>query len=675
MPCDCCPNNDQVNWDFVTQSSIPLVRSPARVELHRTGLALALVAFLALLVVPATHAQTTAPASAVSTPPSEVTQTAPAPAPPPEKMAPEPTPKGSVGPTSAEAEVTAFDIAVRAPPVVRELLEKHLELQRYRAVTDLDDAELARLIVLAERNVRNLVGTLGYFSPDIRIAREGGATERPTIVVAVDPGEETRIGSVAMTFAGDIADSPDADAIAQRTEIQRDWRLPEKQTFTQDAWDGAKTQALRDLVARRYPAGRLAGSLADIDAPSHTAKLSVNLDSGPLYRLGPLKVSGVERYDPALVPRLARLKEGDVYDQSELVQAQFRLASSGYFDSAYMFIDPESDPLATPVQVQVREAKLQKVILGVGITTDSGPRASVEHTHNRVPGIGWRAITKLQLEKKSPFAQTEWTSIPNEASWSWGALGRVERINDDMLITQAQRLRFGRSQVGERIDRNIYLQYDRSNVQGSGMAGNTAAATGDGSALTANYVWTGRYFDSLPFPGKGYALGFELGAGTTLDQDRQPFTRTVARWLGIQPLTSGRIAVRAEAGAVLGKDTARIPSTQLFRTGGDTTVRGYGLRDIGIPLANGVVGPGRYVAVGSIEWQRPIKLQGRSSEFENTFFIDAGAVADKPQELRPSVGIGTGLRWRSPIGPLQIDLAYGVKVQQVRLHVSVGFVF
>ena len=244
-----------------------------------------------------------------------------------------------------------------------------------------------------------------------------------------------------------------------------------------------------------------------------------------------------------------------------------------------------------------------------------------------------------------------------------------------MLITQAQRLRFGRSQVGERIDRNIYLQYDRSNVQGSGISGNTAAATGDGSALTANYLWTGRYFDSLPFPGKGYALGFELGAGTTLGQDRQPFTRTVGRWLGIQPLTNGRIAMRAEAGAVLGKDTARIPSTQLFRTGGDTTVRGYGLRDIGIPLANGVVGPGRYVAVGSIEWQRPIKLKGRASEFENTFFIDAGAVADKPQELRPSVGIGTGLRWKSPIGPLQIDLAYGVKVKQVRLHVSVGFVF
>ena len=625
---------------------------------------------MALLLAPPTRAQTTP-----STPPSGVTQTAPAPEPPPAKVEPPPTPRGSVGPTSAEPEVTAFDITVRAPPTVREMLEKHLELQRYRAVTDLDEAELARLIVLAERNVRNLVGTLGYFSPDIGITREGGAGQRPTIVVAVDPGKATQIGPVAITFAGDIAESPDVDAIAQRARIQRNWRLPAGQRFTQDAWDGAKTQALRELVARRYPAGKLAGSLADIDAPAQTASLTLSLDSGPLYRLGPLQVSGIERYDPVLVPRLARLNAGAVYDQSEMVRAQQRLASSGYFDSVYVFINPESDPLAAPVQVQVREAKLQKVIFGVGLTTDSGPRASVEHTYQRLPAIGWRAVSKVQLERKSPFVQTEWTAVPDEAGWRWSGLGRAERLNDNELITQDQRLRFGRSQLGERIDRNIYLQYERASVHGTGLAGNSAAQTGDGSALTANYIWTGRYFDSLPFPGGGYGVGVELGGGTTLGQDRQPFTRTVGRWLGIRPLEQGRIAIRAEAGAVLGKDTARIPTTQLFRTGGDTTVRGYGLREIGIPLANGVIGPGRYLAVGSVEWQRPLLRDGRPSEFENTLFVDAGAVADKFQHLRPSVGIGTGLRWKSPIGPLQIDLAYGVKVRKVRLHVSVGFVF
>lgn len=585
------------------------------------------------------------------------------------------TPAGSVGPTQALKEVKAFEIEVRAPDVVRQLLERHLELQRYQAVTDLDEAEIARLIVLAERNVRNLVGTLGYFSPTISIIQEGAAPKRLTIVVAVDPGELTRIQNVTINFSGDIAASSDPDAVAQREEIRSDWRLPEGQRFTQDNWDSAKTQALRGLVVRRYPAGRLADSLADIDPATQSAHLSLRLDSGPLYRLGPMQVSGIQRYDPLLVPRLARLPPGSVYDQSRLVEAQQRLAASGYFDSTAIFVDPDSDPAAAPVQVQVREAPLQKVVLGVGITTDSGPRASVEHTHHRVPGIGWRAVTKLQLERKSPFAQTEWTAIPGEDGWRWGVLGRTERVDDDELVTRAQRLRVGRSQAGDSIDRNVYLQYDRANVQVVSATAITRSDIGDGSALSANYVWTGRYFDSLPFPSKGYGLGFELGGGVTLGNERKPFLRTTGRWLGVKSLTNGRLALRAEAGAVVAADSARIPSTQLFRTGGDSTVRGYGYRDIGVERAGGVTVPGRYLAVGSVEWQRPIRRNGLPTEWEHTLFIDAGSVAETPKELKAKVGVGTGVRWRSPIGPLQIDVAYGLEPKQLRLHMSVGFVF
>lgn len=591
-----------------------------------------------------------------------------------------------MGPASSAPEVAAFDISVRTPPAfadVRSLLETHLELQRYRAVTDLDDNELARLIVLAERNARNLVGTLGYFNPTIRITREAISGLRPTIVVAVEPGEATLTKDVSIRFSGAIAESDAPDVLAQRRDIERSWQLPAGQRFTQDRWDRAKTQALRQLTARRYPAGKLADSLADIDPADQSARLTVALESGPLYRLGNIDVSGVARYNPVLVPRLARLTPGAVYDQKELVEAQQRIASSGYFDSAYVFVDPTPDtgvvdPQAIPVQVQVREAKLQKIILGVGVTTDTGPRISLEHTHNRVPGTDWRAVTKLQLEKKTPYAQTEWTSLPDEANWRWIALARSERLDDGALITQGQRLRFGRTQSGERIDRNIYLQYNRAQVHGAGAVGSAASDTGDGSTLSANYVWTGRYFDSLPFPGSGYGLGAEIGGGTTLSDKRQPYVRTVGRWLGIHTLTQGRIAMRLEAGAVLARGSARIPATELFRTGGDSSVRGYGLRDIGIALANspGTIGPGHYMGVGSVEWQRPIRASnGLLTEWENTFFIDAGGVADRAKDLRPSVGVGTGVRWKSPIGPLQIDLAYGVKARQLRLHTSVGFVF
>jgi translocation and assembly module TamA len=591
--------------------------------------------------------------AALLLPPAALAQAEPAPA--------EPAP----GPS--------FELEIRAPAPARELLERHLELRRYREVPDLDDAELARLATLAERDARELLGTLGYFAPMVRITREAGV--RPTLVVEVELGEKTVVREVEISFEGAIAGATDASTVAQREGIRIGWGLPPGQGFTQRAWDDAKAQALRRLAAKRFLAGRIADSLADVDAATHQAGLGLRLDSGPVYRLGELQVQGVERYDPRLVPRLARLPAGSEYDRDQLVQAQLRLTGSGYYDSAFILVDPDDDPAAVPVQVTVREAKMQKVVLGVGVTTDSGARLSVEHRHNRLPAIGWRATSGLQLDRRLPFAQTEWTAIPDESGWRWSVLARAERLEDGDLVTQGRRLRFGRFRSQDHIDRNVYLQYDGASVRSNSGAAISNADAGAGSALSANYVWIGRYFDAMAAPASGFALGVEVGGGVTLGSDRSPFQRTLVRWLHLQPLSRGRLQLRAEGGAVLARASAQLPSTQLFRTGGDTTVRGYGFRDIGVALANGEVGPGRYMAVGSVEWQQPIRRGGVDSEFDSLLFVDAGAVANKLAELRAEVGIGTGVRWRSPIGPVQAALAYGVKPRKLRLHFSVGVLF
>jgi translocation and assembly module TamA len=570
----------------------------------------------------------------------------------------------------------SFTIDVRsADKPVRELLQRHLELQRFRDVPDLDDAELQRLLRLAERDARELLGTLGYFSPKLEIRREPAAAGAvPTVVVEVEPGTPTTVTEVDIRYEGDIQASEDPKAILQRAEIRDRWSLPVGRLFTQDAWNDAKRQALGTLVARRYPAGKVSDSSAEVDAAGNRARLGLRLDSGPLFHLGPLQVSGVERYDPVLVPRLAGLPAGAIYDQDQIQRAQLRLTGSGYFDSAFIYVDPQSDPVAAPVQVNVHEAPLHKVVLGVGASTDSGPRATAEYTHNRLPGLGWRAVTKLQIERKSPFLETELQAVPGEDLWRWGVSARVERLDDGVLVTQGQRLRVGRTRTDERIDRNIYLQFDRANVQVPAGAA-PPEDTGDGTALSANYIWTGRYFDRQPYPTQGFTAGMELGGGITLTGSKSPFQRTVVRWLEVHPFGRSRLQWRAEGGAVLARGTARVPATQLFRTGGDTTVRGYGLREIGVQRANGVVSPGRYLAVGSVEWQRPIRRGGVETNFEHALFVDGGAVADKVGALRPWWGVGSGVRVRSPLGPIQVDLAYGVKVHRFRLHFNLGTTF
>ena len=578
-------------------------------------------------------------------------------------------------PCAAQAQTQpSFDLVVRAPDALRVLLEKHLELRRYREVSDLDDAELARLVVLADKDARELLATQGFFSPEVTITREAGPP-RPKLVVAVEPGPATTVGAVQLDFEGDIATSTDPEAVAQREAIRKGWELPPGEGFTQARWDAAKAAALRRLLAERYPAGRIDYSLADVDAATRRANLGLKLASGAVFRLGEMKVTGMERYDPALVPRLARLPVGMVYDQDKLVQAQLRLAGSGYFDSAFLYVDPLSDPAAAPVQVTVREAPMQKVILGLGFTSDGGPRASLEHTYNRVPGIGWRAVTKLRAEKKNPYAQSEWMSIPDVDGWRWSVLGRAEKLDDDRLVTHSQRLRAGQLKSGDHIDRNVYVQYERSSVQNPRNVVLTAADTGDGSAVSVNYVWTGRYFDDLPDPSSGWGFGFELGGGLTLEGDNKLFQRTVVRGIWLKPLSGSRLQLRGELGAVIAQSDAELPATQLFRTGGDTTVRGYKYLDIGVPLPDNLVGPGRLLAVASAEWQRPIAWKGRPTAFEHTLFVDVGAVADKFNDLKPRAGIGTGVRWRSPVGPVDAAVAYGVEPRKLRLHITAGFTF
>ena len=566
----------------------------------------------------------------------------------------------------------AFLLQIEAPPAARQLLTDHLSLPRYSAVPDLDEAELDRILLMADREIRELLATRGYFTPRVDLRRN--SNQRPARVhVHVDPGPTTRVAQVHLGLTGAVAAGADALDRALAARLERDWGLPAGQVFTQEAWEAAKAAAVTRLQARRYPAAQVAASLAEVDALTAQARLDLRLDSGPHVRLGPMGITGLRHHPPLLVERIARLDPGSDYDRQLLQEAQQRLTDSGYFNSAFIHVDPDSDPRAAPVEVQVREAPLQRFVLALGVSTDSGPRASVEHRHLQVPGLGWRADSRLQLQARAPAVDTEWTGLPDARGWRLGVLARAERQRDGGQVTDAQRLRLGRSQSIGRIDRQWSVQWDQAHVSSAGAL--RPQDRGDGDAVAAQYGWTLRAFEPAASPRQGQGLALEVGTGWTLATPRTPFQRASARGLWLQPLAGVRIQWRAQAGAVLARGTARVPATQLFRTGGDTSVRGYGLRDIGARQPDGTIGPGRLLAVASAEWQWPIRRPGSTGLWEAAAFIDSGAVADRLRELAWHTGVGLGLRYASPVGPLRVDLAWGQRTQRLRLHLSVGVVF
>ena len=92
-----------------------------------------------------------------------------------------------------------------------------------------------------------------------------------------------------------------------------------------------------------------------------------------------------------------------------------------------------------------------------------------------------------------------------------------------------------------------------------------------------------------------------------------------------------------------------------------------------LALRDGAVTSGRVLLTGSVEVEHP--LTDRVPALLGALFVDAGNAADRWDKMRPVVGYGTGVHYRSPVGPLRVDVAYGQHVHQVRLHVSVGITF
>lgn len=565
---------------------------------------------------------------------------------------------------------------------VRALLQQHLELQRFRTLPDLQPSELRRLTSTLPDNARQLLATLGYFQPAIHVTQSDDSP--PAITVNVQPGVPTRVSSTRIALTG-----PGDGAARERRQarLQANFALQPGQAFTQRGWDDAKTQGLRQLQQRRYPGARIAASRADIDANAGQARLSVDYASGAAYRFGPLRIEGGERYDNEGIARIARLPTGEVYTQAALLDAQQRLAASGYYDSVFLTLDtdPAAAPtgeaaaeVAAPVTAHVRDAPLQKAVFGVGFSTDSGPRLSLDHTHNRLPGLGWRALSQVQLSNKLKSLSSNWSGLPHEDGWRWNGGAQLQREDTGSFVTDSTQWRLGQSKSSERVERSHWLQYDLSRSHGD-------TAPPMAAALSAHWGWTWLYFDNPTSPTRGWGLAAELGAGTTLRTAHDPFVRALLRWQGFVSLgrvrmseqlsRASRLALRLEGGTLLARRQAAIPTTQLFLTGGDATVRGYSWQSIGAHVQGGQIYGGRHMVVASVEWQRPIALRGNLTDFESATFIDLGAVGDTPAGMRPRVGVGAGLRWRSPVGPLQADLAWGVQSHQLRLHLRLGYSF
>jgi translocation and assembly module TamA len=582
------------------------------------------------------------------------------------------------------AQVALYQFEVVAPEPLDKLLETYLDLARFRKAPRSDAVtvvELDRLAAAAPAQARALLETEGYFNSTVTSERSTDTNGTPRVRLVVAPGPRTLVRDVALEANGALADAArrgDAVAAGQLIALRNFWPLRPGQPFRQATWNDAKNSTLAQLRAEGYPAATWQRTAAQVDAQANSAALDVVVDSGPLFRLGEIKVEGIERYDDDAVRRLATFAPGTPYREKLLLDYQERLVKAGLFQGASVEVDPDpARAAAAPVTVKVKEQTLQQATLGVGYSANTGPRVTLEHYHRRVFGTRWIAHNKFEFGPELKSFGTEFTSYPLDGYYRNLIAANGERLRSAEELRTSWTVRLGRSQDTGRIERLYYAEAVHARVD-------SALLSSSSDAVSANYQWVLRDLDNVLLPTRGYAVkaqgAFGHGSGReylpgpgTLTESKGPFGRAYGRVIWYQPLGSAWYATfRGEAGEVFAKSRIGVPDPLLFRAGGDESVRGYGYRTLG-PNINGAVASGRVLLTASAEVARPISERLPSVWW--AAFIDAGNAADRWVDLDPVLGYGLGLRWRSPVGPLRVDLAYGQEERRVRLHLSVGIAF
>ncbi|KVC79770.1 hypothetical protein WI76_16275 [Burkholderia ubonensis] len=556
-----------------------------------------------------------------------------------------------------------YDVEIDAPRAVRKLLKSHLDIARFGKRDDVSDDQFDFLVTATPQQVRDLTATEGYFSPVVRTdvrTRDG----KRSVQIAVDPGPQTVVSSVDLTFNGPVGSEDPKQEAATRFAFS----LKTGEPFTQAGWDAAKGAALRQLQSRRYLGAKITASEARVDPRTQRATLAVTFDSGPTFTIGKVDVEGVRRYPEKIVTNVNPLSEGEIYDVQRITELQRQLQNTPYYASVAIDVGNDTEkPDQTPVHVKVSEYPYNSVRGGVGYATDTGPHIQGAYTYLDTFGAAWPLTVSGRLDQIQQYGQVQLSMPPGSRAWTNSVLASY--TNTDVSDTRIYSARVGvqRTRTGQYIDYAYSLMFYQDRLKQNG-AGPTMSR-----ALVPQWAWTRRNVDDPLFPRSGNLIHAEAGFAIKNVLTDQTFIRGYARGQQYVPIGKRDLFVfRAELGGVFtsGSSTG-VPASLLFRAGGSNSVRGYGYQSIGNSVAGSVL-PTKYLTTGTAEYQHWF-----NRDWGAATFFDVGTATDAWGEkvFYKGVGVGVGARWRSPVGPINVDLAYGLRNHSVRPYLTLGIAF
>jgi translocation and assembly module TamA len=558
------------------------------------------------------------------------------------------------------------DVQVRGlDPVMTENVRRSLSLVDAIG-RDVSGRRMSYLVREAEAQTREALEPFGYYSPTITVERTRVPDAPVTVTISVLLGDPVRVRNFDVGIDGEGA----GDRYLQQ-EITA-FKPTRDQVFDHAIYESSKAQVTRRLAERGYFDADFTARRVEVTRADKAADVSLRWNSGMRYDMGKVTFAQTPRriVRDALLGKLVYWNEGEYYHQGRLDRLRKSLTSLDYFSR--IDIEPQPEKAVdgqVPVVVTLTPAKRDVYTAGVSYGTDSGAGvrfglerryvndrghkalAQIDYAQRRktatlqyrVPAFlwldGWYTASLQLADEQSQYADTRRLELVGSRS------GEINRHLTAIVSLHALRERW-RFPSGNPLDPEVPYQY----------------ASLLYPALTAEYIDADdRLYPRRALAGTATVRGGIQGVGSDATFLQ---LHTTARWIrGMGP--DNRLLLRGEYGHTFTNELFQIPLSLRYFAGGDRSVRGYGWREIG-PRNGDYAEGAKNVVTGSVEFERYFL-----PEWGGAAFVDFGDAYDGGT---PNLhyGVGIGARWRSPVGPVRVDVARGLTGDEAGWTVSLN---
>jgi translocation and assembly module TamA len=547
----------------------------------------------------------------------------------------------------------------------REAVEATLELNEYEK-RDIKSAQLRAAYKEAESQIRLALEPFGFYEVEVDSALTGDEQNGWKAKFTVRPGEPAIVRSTRVDVVGEGKEQRRvASAIAGFAPKVGD-RLDHA------TYEASKSVIDSSLRGSGYLDAKYLQRRVTVKPDEKSADVDLRWESGERYKFGDVRFTGDAPFPESFLRDFIPWREDAFFNSEQVLNLQQRLVDADYFElvSVAPALDEKKDG-RVPIDVLLKRDQRTVYSGEVYYSTDFGAGVRVGAERRWLNKKGHKADAQLEYSQRLQEAALHY-QIPRpsreDRSYDFGVAYRDETTD----VSRSQNFQVAASRSEKRwhgFTRTIGLKY----LVGDFELGQEEEELEFGSSrlLYAEGTLTRRQLNDRLEPRKGYVLDLGLRLGSEALVSDTDLAQTWGRitWL-IPQGEKGRIKVRGEVGAMSVGDFNALPPDLRFFAGGDRSIRGFDYHEIGETNENGLIIGGEYLAVASGEYEFYFK-----EDWGAAVFVDAGDAFT--EGFGVNVGAGVGLRWRSPLGPIRLDVAFPVHTdlpieQGWRVHIQLG---